>query len=298
MKTDYCLRFDQPDAQKLILTGGKGANLAKMAAAGFPVPDGFIITTTAFDFFLQSNQIYKTIQAQLATNSSSDLTLIQEIGKSIREQIRQTPIPGDLIEAVQLALQNHPAESHFAVRSSATAEDLPFASFAGQQDTYLNVFGLPSILEHIRKCWASLYTDRAITYRLQNQINQENIKIAVVVQEMVFPETSGILFTADPVSNNHQIITLNAGFGLGEALVSGIVNPDLYRVDKNTGKVLEKEISHKTTAILAADAGGTMLVNLDSTQQQQEALSSQQIDALTALGVKVEAAYLTPQDIE
>ncbi|MAT41873.1 MAG: phosphoenolpyruvate synthase [Anaerolineaceae bacterium] len=298
MKIDYCLRFNQPDAQILKLTGGKGSNLAKMTAAGFPVPNGFIITTTAFDFFLQANQIDQIIQNALFAISSNDPGVIQEIGKKVREQIHQTPIPDDLIEAVHLALQNHPPELHFAVRSSATAEDLPYASFAGQQDTYLNVFGLPSILEHIRKCWASLYTDRAITYRLQNQINQKDIKIAVVVQEMVFPETSGILFTADPVSNNHRVITINAGFGLGEALVSGIVNPDLYRVDKNTGRVIEKEISNKTTAILAAESGGTQQVTLDSNQQQTEVLTNQQIEALTALGKKVEKAYLTPQDIE
>ena len=187
-------------------------------------------------------------------------------------------------------------QAAYAVRSSATAEDLPTASFAGQQDTYLNVVGPTAILQHISRCWASLFTERAVTYRRRNGIDDRTVHMAVVVQQMAFPQASGILFTADPVTGNRKVATVDAGFGLGEALVSGLVNPDVFTV--RDGDVVAKAIAAKQRAIQALPAGGTQEVSIDSQRQEQPALTDAQVVRLVQLGRRIEAHFGRPQDIE
>jgi len=184
----------------------------------------------------------------------------------------------------------------YAVRSSATAEDLPTASFAGQQDTYLNVVGPAAILRHVSRCWASLFTERAVTYRLRNGVDHRKVRMAVVVQEMVFPQAAGVLFTADPVTGNRNVASVEAGLGLGEALVSGLVNADVYKV--RDGEVVSKAIAAKRLAIQPSPAGGTLQRTIDAERQEEPALTDAQVVRLTQIGRRIEAHFGRPQDIE
>src|SRR5204863_9083100 len=183
----------------------------------------------------------------------------------------------------------------YAVRSSATAEDLPTASFAGQQDTYLNVVGRAAILQHVSRCWASLFSERAVIYRLRNGIDHRKVQMAVVVQQMVFPQAAGILFTADPVTGNRKVASIEASFGLGEALVSGLVNADVYKV--RDGEVVAKEIATKQPALHASPAGGTERHAIAPERRQQPALTDAQVVDLARLGRRIEAHFGRPQDI-
>ncbi|HDX9576208.1 TPA: phosphoenolpyruvate synthase, partial [Bacillus mobilis] len=221
---------------------------------------------------------------------------IGEISKQIRETIMAVEIPVDVVEAVAHYLSRFGNEHAYAVRSSATAEDLPYASFAGQQDTYLNIIGEEAILQHVRKCWASLFTERAVMYRMQNGFEHNQVSICVVVQKMVFPEASGILFTADPVTSNRKVVSIDASFGLGEALVSGLVSADNYKVKE--GEVIETMIATKKIAIYALKEGGTETKQIDRTQQKIQTLSEQQILQLAQIGRQIEAYFGCPQDIE
>ncbi|MDU2394146.1 phosphoenolpyruvate synthase, partial [Bacillus sp. (in: firmicutes)] len=201
-----------------------------------------------------------------------------------------------VVEAVAHYLSRFGNEHAYAVRSSATAEDLPYASFAGQQDTYLNIIGKDAILQHVRKCWASLFTERAVMYRMQNGFEHNQVSICVVVQKMVFPQASGILFTADPVTSNRKVLSIDASFGLGEALVSGLVSADNYKVKE--GKIVDKVISTKKLAIYAVKEGGTETKQIDPAQQKIQTLSEQQILQLEQIGRQIEAYFGCPQDIE
>ncbi len=182
------------------------------------------------------------------------------------------------------------------MRSSATAEDLPTASFAGQQDTYLNIIGKEAILKHISKCWASLFTERAVIYRIQNGFDHRKVYLSVVVQKMVFPQAAGILFTADPVTSNRKVLSIDASFGLGEAMVSGLVNADIYKV--RNGKVIDKKISTKKLAIYALKDGGTKEQEIEPERQNRQALTDEQILQLERMGRKIEEHFGSPQDIE
>ena len=198
--------------------------------------------------------------------------------------------------AVRSAIARLGEEAAYAVRSSATAEDLPTASFAGQQDTYLNIAGPEAILRHISRCWASLFTERAVTYRLRNGIGQRQVDMAVVVQQMVFPQAAGILFTADPLTGNRKVASVEASFGLGEALVSGLVNADVYKVRDD--EVVARSIAAKRLAIYASPAGGTLERAIEPEQQEEPALTDAQVVTLAQLGRRIEAHFGSPQDIE
>jgi pyruvate,water dikinase len=210
--------------------------------------------------------------------------------------IERTAIPKDVAEEISDHITKLGEKNAFAVRSSATAEDLPAASFAGQQDTWLNIIGKEAILQHISKCWASLFTERAVTYRLQNGFDHRKVYLSVVVQRMVFPQASGILFTADPVTSNRKVLSIDAGFGLGEALVSGLVNADTYKV--RNGTIVDKKIPPKKLAIYALKEGGTETRQIEPDQQKTQTLTDQQILQLAHLGRKIEAHFGRPQDIE
>jgi pyruvate,water dikinase len=227
---------------------------------------------------------------------AEDRDKISECSAEIRRVIEGIAIPRDMHEAITGILTRLGETNAYAVRSSATAEDLPTASFAGQQDTYLNVIGQEAILQHIRRCWASLFTERAVVYRIQNGFDHRKVYLSVVVQQMVFPQVSGILFTADPVTSNRKVLSIDAGFGLGEALVSGLVNADHYKVHND--RVTDKKIATKKIAVDALQEGGTKKQDIAPELQTSQALTDAQILQLAHTGRKIEAHFGSPQDIE
>ena len=293
----YVLGFQGIDRTKVTVVGGKGANLGELSKLeGVRVPDGFCVSTEAFEKVIGQASSLSALLDQLSLLEVEDRDEIRELSGGIRELIEGLAIPKDIQEAITRFVSRLGEENAYAIRSSATAEDLPTASFAGQQDTYLNIIGTSEILKHISKCWASLFTERAVTYRLQNGFDHRKVQLAVVVQKMVFPQAAGILFTADPVTSNRKVSSIDASFGLGEALVSGLVNADVYKV--RAGKVIDKKISTKKLAIQASKGGGTEQEAIEPERQNRQALTDEQILRLEHLGRKIEEHFGYPQDIE
>ncbi|MFC5408954.1 phosphoenolpyruvate synthase [Larkinella bovis] len=296
-RSAYLLGFQEIDKTMRVRVGGKGANLGELARIeGIQVPAGFCVTTEAYKKITGNNQALNGLLDELTRLTAAETLLISEISAKIRAVIEGIALPEAMSAEIARFLATFGEKTAFAVRSSATAEDLPTASFAGQQDTYLNVIGKAAILKHISKCWASLFSDRAVIYRLQNGFNHRHVHLAVVVQTMVFPQAAGILFTADPVTSNRKTVSIDAGFGLGEALVSGRVNPDRYNV--RNGTITEKTVSTKTLAIHAVQEGGTKEQAIEPAQQNRQVLTDEQIVQLERLGRTIEAHFGQPQDIE
>ncbi|MER6051502.1 rifamycin-inactivating phosphotransferase, partial [Streptomyces sp. NPDC001793] len=297
MNDQYVLDLQEVDETQVAVVGGKGAHLGELSQIDdIPVPGGFCVTTNAFRRIMAEAPSLDDRLDELSRLDPDDQEAIRTLSARIRRTIEETAIPGDLASAITRALARLGARAACAVRSSATAEDLPTASFAGQQDTYLNVVGPTAILRHISRCWASLFTERAVTYRRRNGIDHRTVHMAVVVQRMVFPHASGVLFTADPVTGNRKVATVDAGFGLGEALVSGLVNPDVFTV--RHGEVVARTIAAKERAVHALPAGGTQDVAIDPQRQRQPALTDAQAVRLVQLGRRIEAHFGRPQDIE
>ncbi|AJH76682.1 PEP-utilizing enzyme, mobile domain protein [Bacillus cereus ATCC 4342] len=295
--SSFVLDFQEIEKGQLSLVGGKGLNLGELSnIQGIQVPEGFCVTTVGYEKAIEQNENLQTLLQQLTKLKLEDRAQIGEMSKEIREIIMAVQIPSDVVEAVAHYLSRFGNEHAYAVRSSATAEDLPYASFAGQQDTYLNIIGKEAILQHVRKCWASLFTERAVMYRMQNGFEHNQVSICVVVQKMVFSEASGILFTADPITSSRKVLSIDASFGLGEALVSGLVSADNYKVKE--GKIVDKVISTKKVAIYALKEGGTETKQINSAQQKIQTLSEQQILQLAQIGRQIEAYFGYPQDIE
>lgn len=293
----YVLDFQEIDETKLMLVGGKGLNLGQLARIeGIRVPEGFCVTTEAYRRAIEHNEEVIALLARLAVLKLEDRERIAEVSSKIRGIIEGIEIAGEIESEVVQHLAMLGAENAYAVRSSATAEDLPHASFAGQQDTYLNVKGREEILRHVKKCWASLFTDRAVIYRLQNGFDHRQVYLSVVVQRMVFPEASGVMFTADPVTSNRKALSINASFGLGEALVSGLVNADLFEV--RDGRIINKKVAAKKIGIYTQKGGGTEEREIESEQQNIQALTDEQVLRLEQVGRKIEAHFACPQDIE
>ena len=288
--------FSNINKSHLPYVGGKGANLGEMASAGFPIPPGFCVTTAAYRNFIQTSQEMNNLFASLDKVNPNDLAQIQSLGGRIREHMESLTMPEDIRASILQAWQKTGANKAYAVRSSATAEDLPGASFAGQQDTYLNVCGEEQLLHAVKRCWASLFTDRAISYRAKNGFGHDSVFLSVVVQQMVFPEVSGIMFTADPITGHRKTIAIDASFGLGEALVSGLVSADLYQV--RSGNIYRKQISQKKLAIYAVPSGGTVSKKLPPEQQAMQALPDDKILELASIGQAIETHYGVEQDIE
>ncbi|MGF9769062.1 phosphoenolpyruvate synthase [Bacillus albus] len=295
--SSFVLDFQEIENTQLSLVGGKGLNLGELSSVqGIQVPEGFCVTTVGYEKAIEQNEDFRTLLQQLTKLKKEERAQIGEMSKKIREVIMAVEIPSDVVEAVAHYLSRFGNEHAYAVRSSATAEDLPYASFAGQQDTYLNIIGKEAILQHVRKCWASLFTERAVMYRMQNDFEHNQVSICVVVQKMVFPEASGILFTADPVTSNRKVLSIDASFGLGEALVSGLVSADNYKVKE--GEITETMVATKKLAIYALQEGGTETKQIDPAQQKLQTLSEQQILQLASIGRQIEAYFGCPQDIE
>ncbi|SEG58546.1 phosphoenolpyruvate synthase [Paenibacillus sp. UNC499MF] len=291
------LGFQEMEKTQLMLVGGKGLNLGELSKIeGIQVPEGFCVTTVGYEKAIGQNDTYHALLDELALLKVEDRDQIGEISRKIRQLIEETEIPSDVAEAVAQYLSRFGEEHAYAVRSSATAEDLPHASFAGQQDTYLNIIGREAILRHIGKCWASLFTDRAVIYRMQNGFDHREVYLSVIVQRMVFPQASGILFTADPVTSNRKLLSIDASFGLGEALVSGLVSPDCYKVQED--QIVDKRIAAKQLAVYGLKEGGTETRQIDPHQQKTQTLTEQQIVRLARIGRQIEAYFGCPQDIE
>ncbi|MBW8350997.1 phosphoenolpyruvate synthase [Bacillus sp. IITD106] len=291
------LSFREIEKTQLLLVGGKGLNLGQLSKIeGIQVPEGFCVTTVGYQKAIEQNETYHALLEQLAMLNVEDRDQIGEISRKIREIIMEIDIPADVVKAVTHYLSQFGDEHAYAVRSSATAEDLPHASFAGQQDTYLNIIGKEAILQHISKCWASLFTDRAVIYRMKNGFDHSQVYVSVIIQRMVFPQASGILFTADPITSNRKLLSIDASFGLGEALVSGLVSADCYKV--RDGEIVVKRIATKKLAIYGRKEGGTETKEIDSHQQKTQTLTEQQILQLARIGRQIEAYFGQPQDIE
>jgi rifampicin phosphotransferase len=294
----YVLEFADVDRSRIATVGGKGAHLGELSRIdGVHVPAGYCVTTGAFRRFLTDAPASLSERLdRLSHVDPDDQDAIGALSAELRRAVEGIPVPDDLATALLRPLTRLGEGAAYAVRSSATAEDLPTASFAGQQDTYLNVVGPKAILDHIRSCWASLFTDRAVTYRLRNGFDHRGVHMAVVVQRMVTPDASGILFTADPVTSNRRVSSVEASFGLGEALVAGLVNPDGYTV--RDGEVVERTIGAKQLAIDALPGGGTRERELDPELRRRPALTDAQVVRLADLGRRIEAHFGQPQDIE
>ena len=297
MIEQYVLDLHEVGEMQAAVVGGKGAHLGELSRIeGIRVPAGFCVTTDAFRRIMEEAPSIDDRLDRLSRLNLDDWEAIRALSAQLRQTLERVAIPGDLAVAITRALARLGEQAAYAVRSSATAEDLPTASFAGQQDTYLNVVGPAAIRQHVIRCWASLFTERAVTYRLRNGFDHRKAHMAVVVQQMVFAEAAGILFTADPVTGNRRVAAVDAGFGLGEALVCGLVNPDVFKV--RDGEVVAKAIAAKQLAIHALPAGGTQQVAIDPQRQEQPALTDAQVLRLVQLGRRIEAHFGRPQDIE
>ena len=291
----YVLALADPDAT-LENVGGKGMSLAKMLSAGLPVPGGFHVTTAAYRRFVADNRLQTRIARELEGIDPADPAALDTVSRRIGALFAAGETPAEIADAVTAAYADL-KDAPVAVRSSATAEDLPGASFAGQQETYLNIRGAAAVLEAVKRCWASLWTARAIAYRLNNRIDQDTVALAVVVQELVFAEAAGIMFTANPVSGKRDELVINAAWGLGEAVVSGAVTPDTLTVQKATGRVLRREIAEKSVMTVRTEQG-THEVAVPAERRKLAVLHDAQAAELARLGARIEQFYEMPMDVE
>lgn len=307
-KYRYIKKFNEVNKSDIPLVGGKGANLGEMTQMGLDVPPGFCVTSEAYNYFIEYTNLNETVKIlleRLDVDNPDSLTLVSQ---KLQAKLNESKIPEDLEAEIRDAYREFSkrvdlTNPQVAVRSSATAEDLPDASFAGQQDTYLHISGEEELLKHIRMCWASLWTARAIYYREKQKFDHFDVALSVVVQKMVNSEKSGVMFTANPISQNLNEMMVNASYGLGEAVVSGMVTPDEYIVNKSTREVIETTISEKNVMVIKADDGiGTRTVNvadyLGNEAVTRECLSENELNKLIEYSIKIEKAYDNIQDIE
>ena len=289
--------IEQIGMAPLASVGGKAAHLAQLARiSGVHVPAGFCVTTDAFWTMLAASPRLRDRIDELSRSDPDDRDAVRALSATIREEIEAAPLPTGLAESVTPLIAVHGDGADWAVRSSATAEDLPAASFAGQHDTYLNVSGAPAILRHISRCWASLFSERAVAYRARNGVDQRSAGMAVIVQRLLTAQSAGVLFTADPVTGNRTVARVEGVFGLGEALVSGRVEADAYGV--RDGVVVSTSIATKPSHVRAAPGGGTAEVPIPPGRRRERVLTDAQVVRLAELGRRIEAHLGRPQDIE
>ncbi|MEO8954053.1 MAG: PEP/pyruvate-binding domain-containing protein [Ktedonobacteraceae bacterium] len=295
-KAPYVLFFAEIDYAQLPRVGGKGANLGELTRAGLPVPPGFCVTTEAYMQIAASADLV-TLLTGLA--SVAGQARYAELATTIRERLLKVSFPAELAAAVRTAYLSlgHGLPIPVAVRSSATAEDLPFASFAGQQDTYLNIVGEDALLDAVRRCWASLWSERAVSYRMNNHIDPRGVSLSVVIQQMIDVAVAGVLFTANPLTGKRRQAVIDASPGLGEAVVSGAVNPDHFVVNTESGEIVERQLGDKRVVIQALPGGGTQRIERAG-QSEYACLTDEQVLALAHIGAQVEAHYHAPQDTE
>jgi pyruvate,water dikinase len=305
---EWTRAFEEVGAGDVAVVGGKAANLGEMTRAGLPVPPGFCVTAGAYRRFVGESGVAERIERLLSGLKSGSPAAVEHVAAQIRMAITENEVPSAitdaildryrrLAEALDLPVEERSALP-VAVRSSATAEDLPDASFAGQQDTYLNVRGEEALLEHVRHCWASLWTARAVTYRAQHGYDHEKVALAVAIQSMVSADVAGVMFTADPVTSDRSRLIVNASWGLGEAIVSGLVTPDTWAIDKRDGAIATRDIGHKEREVVRSVEGGTLEREVPPDRRDVPSLSDAQLGELADLGEAVERHYDTPMDVE
>ena len=293
----YVLWFYEIDKDDIPTVGGKGANLGEMTKAGFPVPGGFVVTSSAYVHMIEVNNLEDKIKAMLKDLNVEDATALNRASHQVIELIEKSPFPKDIEEQVFKAYDKLGNNPWVAVRSSATAEDLPEASFAGQQETYLNVRGDASVIVHIRKAWASLFEPRAIYYRVQQGFDHFKVALAVPVQKMVQSDISGIMFSINPVTNDKTHIVIEAVWGLGENIVQGAVTPDHYEVDKSELKLIQHKTVHQDIEMVRSGEGNIQR-KVPSSRQDKRKLTDAQAVEVATLGKKLQQHYFFPQDSE
>ncbi|MEM4330253.1 MAG: phosphoenolpyruvate synthase [Candidatus Bilamarchaeaceae archaeon] len=293
--------FKELNKSNLAEAGGKGANLGEMYYNGFPIPNGFVVTSGAYFKFIDANNLRERIKDMLDKLDVNDTEKLQKTAEEIKKMIINGKIPEDIKNDIARSYKElcdmSGREVFVAVRSSATAEDLPTASFAGQQATFLNIRGPEGTIDAVRKCWASLFEPRAIFYRVQNKFDHMKVGLAAVVQMMVQSEKAGVVFTVDPITQDRNKMSIEAAYGLGEVVVSGLVTPDTYIVDKRDFKIIDKKIAKQTWMIAKID-GENKKVSIKEEAQQLQKLSDLEIKDLAKMCVKIEEHYGSPQDIE
>jgi pyruvate, water dikinase len=302
-KSDLIIWFKDLSKDDIPLVGGKCANLGELyGKIGVPVPNGFAVSADAFRIFLEKNRAAEKIDALLAGLDVNNPAILEETSRKIRAQLESLPMPKEIKDSIltayrELSKERGRKEVAVAVRSSATAEDLPGASFAGQQDTFLNATGR-TLLQRVQQCWGSLYTPRAIFYRQEKGFAQDKVLISVAVQEMIDSKVSGVMFTLEPVQGDRSKVVINASWGLGEAIVSGQITPDEYTVEKGTFRILDRKIFKKQRQIVYDRGGGTTWAAVPEEMQNVQALADAAIVRLAQYGVQIEDHYGTAQDIE
>lgn len=302
-QNQYVQTFDDGRAPALESLGGKGASLVSMTAAGMPVPPGFVVTTASYDAFVNEAGIAEHITNLLDGLDADDVTEVDRVSAAIRKDLCDCPVPAAarqaVVEAYSALMEQCGGQIPVAVRSSATAEDLPDASFAGQQDTYLWLTGLDAVTEHIRKCWASLYTSRAIIYRLKNNIPNEGLSMAVVVQKMVNARVAGVAITMNPANGDRSKLTIDSSWGVGEMMVSGQVTPDNIVMDKITLHVVSEHIGDKHAELVPdADSGALLEREVPAERAGRRSLTDDELKAVAQMAKRAEKHYKCPQDIE
>jgi pyruvate, water dikinase len=299
----YIQFFDGGIEPTLEALGGKGSSLVTMTSAGMPVPPGFVVTTAAFDEFMSEAGITQEIHDLLEGLDPEDVAEMEKVSAGIRADICSKPVPENLraqtLAAYEALMARFEEAVPVAVRSSATAEDLPDASFAGQQDTYLWLEGAKAVTEHIRQCWASLFTARAIIYRLKNGIPNEGLSMAVVVQKMVNSKVSGVAMTLDPANGDRSKITIDSSYGVGEMVVSGQVTPDNILLDKVTLAVVSEHLGDKHAELVPDRSAHTLVEReVDEERRGRRSLSDDELTAVASMAKRAEKHYKCPQDIE
>jgi pyruvate, water dikinase len=292
----FIKQFRELNYKDVGIAGGKGASLGEMLNAKIPVPDGFVVLATAFDKFLEETDLGVEIDAVVKKVKFKEIDSVEEASEKIRDMIADTKFPKDLGTEIVKDFKKLKAKL-VAVRSSATAEDSSVASWAGELESYLNVTD-KNLLDCVKKCWSSLFTPRAIFYRFEKKLHDQKVSVAVVVQKMVQSEVSGITFTVHPVTRDRKQMVIEAGYGLGEAIVGGKVTPDTYIIEKTKIKIMDKNISEQKMAIVRAGAKGTKEITVPKAKQEKQKISDKLILDLAKLCLNIEKHYKKPQDIE
>lgn len=298
----YILWFEECSRSALLQVGGKNANLGEMVNAGIRVPPGFAVTSGAFQLYMDEANLWERVREALSDIPPDDIKAVSRAGNAIRQAILSTPVPDKIAVEIVSAYTSlcdkcGKADLPVAVRSSATAEDLEDASFAGQQDTYLWIWGGDQVVKSTHHCWASLFTDRAITYRMKAAFPQDGVLISVGIQKMVNSRSAGVMFTLDPVTGDRTKITIDANWGFGESIVQGMVSPDSFVVGKKSLSIKQSIIGQKDQ-MFVANGCGTIVEAVPSDQQVVPCVSVDELIEIARMGMLIETHYQAPQDIE
>jgi len=293
---EYTRPFEKLNSKDANIAGGKGASLGEMTQAGIPVPPGFVVLANVFEKFIEETEIVEDIDATLETVNHEEVHTVEAASEKIQGIIKSQKIPRHIADKIMIAFDTLDTE-FVAVRSSATAEDGATAAWAGQLDTYLNTTK-ENVLEKVQSCWASLFTRRAIFYRFEKKMHKDKVSVAVVIQKMIDSETSGIAFSVHPVTQDYNHLIIEAGFGLGEAIVSGQITPDSYVVNKDDLSMEEKMVNEQSKKLVKKEGGGNVWIELSSDEGSKQIITDEEVTELSKLIILIEKHYDFPCDIE